>query len=163
VSSATQQKKSSDSISSGIGLSFAFIVTAIFIYFTPEYLGSVVTTVIISSFMMVFGIVGLGTELNKLNNEKKFGFDDLGIGLAFIIIWAILHYYFPFTWLNWGLLFVLFFGFYGIGVGMFKIIQNIIHSSSKSQLVIKIPVVIVQITATAATILEILKTFSFLP
>lgn len=163
MSRNTQQSTSLDSISSGIGLSFAFIVTAIFIYFKQDYLGSVVTSIIISSSMMVFGIMGLGMELNKLNNEKKFGFDELGIGLGLIILWAILHYFFPVIWLNWVLLFVLLVGFYGIGVGIFKIVQNIVGSSSRRQLAIKIPVVIVQVAATAATIYEILKTFNLLP
>ncbi|ANB56969.1 putative membrane protein [Anoxybacillus sp. B7M1] len=163
MSRDSQQNTSLDSIASGIGFSFSLIVIAIFIYFSPDYLGSEVISLIMSSLMMAFGIIGLGIELNKLNNEKKFGFDDLGIGLGLIIFWAILHYFFPIIWLNWVLLFVLFIGFYGIGVGIVKLVQNIIESSSGRQLAIKISVGIVQIAATAATIYEILKTFNLLP
>jgi hypothetical protein len=143
---------------SGFGLAFAFIILAIFVYLSPEYFNSYWVSTIVSSFCMIFGIIGLGTELNKLNNdESNLGFDDLGIGLAFFIIWSVIYYNFQIIWLNYILLVILLIGLYGICTGLASIIHNIFSSDSRTKMAIKIPIGLLQVVATLVTIYEILN------
>lgn len=144
---------------SGLGVAFAFILVAIFIYLTPDYLGSYWISTIVSSFLVICGVIGLGTELDKLNNSAKknsIGFNDLGVGLGFFIFWAVLYYNFQSIWLNYLILLLLFIGTYGICAGLAKITQNIFSNDSNTKKAISVPVRVFQITATLITIYEVL-------
>jgi hypothetical protein len=112
-------------IRAGIALAFATFVISIFLYFQPQYFGLMTNAVAIA--LIVFGVAGLGIELEKLTSgkqdalippEKGAGiFDNLGIGLALLIIWVALYHYFPIVWVNILISFVLLFAVYAIALG----------------------------------------------
>ena len=77
---------------SGIALAFTFLAIAIFLYFLPNYFKILTATKAAAIVFGVVGVIGLGVELNKF---KRIGFDNLGIGLAFGVVWATLFYFFP--------------------------------------------------------------------
>ncbi|QFT91163.1 hypothetical protein FIU87_21155 [Bacillus sp. THAF10] len=145
-----------DDVPFGIGLSFSFIFLAIFIYMYPEYLGGSTVTIIFSSICILIGVMGLGIELNKLNERKNSGFDNLGIGLGLLFLWAILHYFFPYLLVNWLILIILFFAIIGIMSGLANLISNIMTAKTKKKLLVEIPIIITQLGATIIAIYKIL-------
>lgn len=105
----------------------------------------------------VVGIVGLGTELNKLfPKKKKSGFQDLTIGLGFGIIWIVIYYYFPIWWVNIITFPILFFAVYGLLLGFINISKVIIFSdiSLKKKILVRI---LGQLLGVALVVLQILK------
>ncbi len=110
---------------------------------------------------LFIGIIGLGIELNKLGDQTvKLGFEELGIGLGLLIVWATIYYFFPIWWVNLITIFLLFFGTYGTTVGAVKILRNLF--SSKKSFLFKLPIVIVQFTAFVAAIFTILNILKFI-
>lgn len=156
MSRKKKDKDSKEDIIEGIGFALAMIIAAVFLYLTPSYLGSEIVTIIISSILVSFGIGGLGMALNKLNNgESNLGFDNLGLGVAMLIIWGIVYYYFQYIWLNWALLIVLGFGLFGTATGITSLFVNVLSSKSKREAAIKIPVALIQIATTIVALYEI--------
>lgn len=144
------------SIKGGLALGLGFLVVATYLMFTPEYFGNDTITRVVSIIIFLLGIIGLSLELNKLVGEhKKIGFDDFGLGLTLVIIWAILHYYFPQTWVNIILFFLLLLAVYGMLLGFINIIHSIIiDTSSIRKKTVKALVVLAQIVAFIGALLQ---------
>ena len=150
-----------EDIINGISIALAFLGVAVFLYLSPVYLGNSIVSLVCSIILGVVGIAGLGIELNKLSSKPKgLGFDNLGIGLIFIIIWSLLYYYFNITWVNiFGLLFLIF-GTYGTFRGVISVFYNLLtdnNDSKKIKWVVKLPVFIAQLAGFVLTILQILE------
>lgn len=139
----------------GIALSITFLIIGGFLYFTPSYTGSMIISYSLAVFFLLIGITGLGLELNKLGGQTdKLGFDELGIGLGIGIIWAIIYYYLPVWWINLITIFLLFLSVYAITAGIIKILR--ILFLSKRNILVKLPIVIIQFVAFIAAIVTIL-------
>ena len=113
----------------GICISGAFIFILGFLYLNPDYLGNRVVKGMISTLSVIIGIVGLTVELSKLM-KKIDGLIDLGSGCFFIVIWQVIYDNWNYAFLNFLILFFLFFGVYGILNGVAKIIESIRSSSA---------------------------------
>ena len=113
----------------GICISEAFIFILGFLYLNPDYLGNRVVNGMISTLSGIIGIVGLTVELSKLM-KKIDGLIDLGSGCFFIVIWQVIYDNWNYAFLNFLILFFLFFGVYGILNGVAKIIESIRSSSA---------------------------------
>lgn len=113
----------------GICISGAFIFILGFLYLNPDYLGNRVVNGMISTLSGIIGIVGLTVELSKLM-KKIDGLIDLGSGCFFIVIWQVIYDNWNYAFLNFLILFFLFFGVYGILNGVAKIIESIRSSSA---------------------------------
>ena len=108
----------------GICISGAFIFILGFLYLNPDYLGNRVVNGMISTLSGIIGIVGLTVELSKLM-KKIDGLIDLGSGCFFIVIWQVIYDNWNYAFLNFLILFFLFFGVYGILNGVAKINESI--------------------------------------
>jgi hypothetical protein len=135
-------KKQSD-VRTGIALAISFFVISIFLHFQPQYFGALTTAIAIV--LIVLGFAGLGFELNKttsdeldsLTNREKGPeiFNNLGMGIALLIVWAALYYNFPWTWVNALTSVILLLGAYGITLGLVNILFFILpRSGSKTAL-----------------------------
>ncbi|MHB8278218.1 MAG: hypothetical protein ACYDIA_11260 [Candidatus Humimicrobiaceae bacterium] len=144
----------------GLTVALTFIALALFLYFTPDYFKIILATRIVSIIFAFIGVIGLGIELNRISGDKKkLGFDNLGIGLAFGILWAFLYFYFNLWWVNIISFIIFFFAIYGFLLGIISIIKNLLlaKSSIKIKFFIKIPIFITQLASFALVILQILK------
>lgn len=152
------------SIKNGIALAMSFIIVAIFLYANPLYFFYSIVSKILSVLFLLIGIIGLGTELNKLNGEnKKIGFDDLGVGLSLIILWAIMHYYCNNIFINILLIVILLFSSYGIVLGIINISHNLIKGeNSFSKKILKLCIAIAQVTAFVGALLQIMQILKIL-
>ena len=112
-----------------ICISGAFIFILGFLYLNPDYLGNRVVNGMISTLSGIIGIVGLTVELSKLM-KKIDGLIDLRSGCFFIVIWQVIYDNWNYAFLNFLILFFLFFGVYGILNGVAKIIESIRSSSA---------------------------------
>lgn len=121
-----KKTKAYSASSSGIAMALTAFIVSIFLYFQPNYYGPVTNGVAIA--LIVLGIMGLGFELEKISSgqwDNLTGqpqgsgiFDNLGIGLGFLVVWATVYYYFPMIWVNVLTSVVLLFGVYGTILGV---------------------------------------------
>lgn len=127
---------------SGLTLSLAFFVSSILLYFKSDFFGS--WTRGIALLLIVIGLIGFGVEIEKQikKNNKKIkeieiggGFDNLGVGLAILVICLILTHNFPMVWLNALLSFLYFLSLYGIILGISNIILRFAHKNEKIEMV----------------------------
>lgn len=156
INSKYKKKKKRDFFS-GISLAFTFLLIALILFLLPNFFKYIIVTRIFMLIFTVVGIVGLGTELNKLfPKKKKSGFQDLTIGLGFGIIWIVIYYYFPIWWVNIITFPILFFAVYGLLLGFINISKVIIFSdiSLKKKILVRI---LGQLLGIALVVLQILK------
>jgi hypothetical protein len=175
-------KKKSD-VRNGIALAITAFVISIFLYLQPDYFGILSTAAAI--ILIAFGFMGLGFELNKItsqdlasliNREKWPGiFDNLGIGLGFLVIWAAVYIYFPYIWLNIITSVILAFGVYGTTLGLVNVLFVALNGSNKAikvseneadnawSLATKIAVIISGVIGFIASLIQILQFIKVLP
>ena len=179
-----EKRPSKSTVSSGIAIALTAFLLSIFLYFQPQYLGSLTN---VAQIILIFiGFAGLGIELEKVINgnrellaqqAKVSGlFNNIGIGMALLILWASLYNQSPIAWLNGLTFIILMFATYGITLGLVNLLfaalpqTGIVGSvpttpSSSSQnetrrpwsLALKIAVVISGLTAFLASLLQILQ------
>jgi hypothetical protein len=122
----TKAIKKSVNPRSGMAVALTFFAISIFLYFQPKYFD--VATVGVSLASIIIGFAGLGSELNKISSgEGNFAddfkrgagiFDNTGYGIALLILWGALYYYFPIIWVNVIISPILLFAIYGIILGL---------------------------------------------
>jgi hypothetical protein len=166
-----QDTKRQSDVRGGITLAITAFAISIFLYFQPEYFGALTTVVAIA--LIALGFAGLGIELDKItseeldslvNREKGPGiFDNLGIGIAFLIVWATLYRYFPVTWVNVLTSAILLFGAYAITLGLVNALLSQGNSDKPWSLAIKIATAISGIIGLTASLIQILQFFKMIP
>jgi hypothetical protein len=157
-----QKPNTLEDVINGISIAISFLVFALLIYMFPNYLGNTILSTILSIIFVVIGLIGLSFELSKLN-EQKLGFDDIGIGLGLLIIWAVIHHYFPYIWVNWLTTLLFVFGTYGTILGSFKNIYSFAFKTQDNKTRwLKIGIFLVQLLGFGATILQYLTSFKFM-
>ncbi|MBA7491681.1 hypothetical protein ES702_02229 [subsurface metagenome] len=109
--------------------------------------------------MLIFTVLGIGGLSVELNKFKKIKLDNLGIGIVFGILWAIIYYLSPIWWVNIITFPLLFYAVYGILLGLINIFKAIIFSdiSLKSKILVKIPLLVGQLLGIVFVILQIIK------
>jgi len=137
-STATQNTRKQSDVRTGIALAVSAFTVSIFLYFQPQYFGVVTTPVAIA--LIVLGFAGLGIELDKITSKEtgslvdhKKGpgiFNNLGIGIALLVVWGALYHYFSTIWMNVLTSPVLLLGTYGIVLGLVNILFLVLVKSS---------------------------------
>jgi hypothetical protein len=137
-SATSQNKRKQTDVRAGIALAVSAFAISIFLYFRPQYFGNLSMGVAIA--LIFIGFAGLGTELNKMASgdldalvDRRKGqgiFDNLGIGIALLVVWAALYHYFPKTWINVLASPVLLFGTYGTVLGLINALFFTVTRSS---------------------------------
>ena len=85
-------EKQSGEIKGGLALVLALPSIAVFLYLTPGYFENVIVGRVVSAILAAIGLLGLGTELNKMTGKKRIsGIDDFSIGLVLILIWVVAY------------------------------------------------------------------------
>jgi len=75
-----------DELYTGISIAVSLLLTSIFLFFNPQYLVHEIAARILALVLAVFGVFGLGFELNKIReSERSLGFDNLGLGVGIIV------------------------------------------------------------------------------
>ena len=187
----TQKAKPKSNPRSGISLALTAFIVSIVLYFQPGYFGFLTNAVAI--FLIALGFAGLGIDLERLVKEGDTPssdgpstsgiFNNIGIGVALIIIWAAVFRYFPFVWLNIFTVFFLLFGVYGTTLGLVNLLFGFLAESRSnpehrptiaSQLqasetkqpwsvATKIAVAVAGTTAFVASLLQILQIIKVIP
>jgi len=179
----TQNAKRRTDVRGGIALAMAAFAISIFLYFRSQYFGALTTGAAIA--LIVLGFAGLGIELNKMTSEgldlltnrgKGPGvFDNLGIGIALLVVWGALYRYFPIMWVNVLTSPVLLFGTYGTILGLVNALflvliksdSKTVSSQSESDkpgvLASKIAVAISGVVGFIASLIQILQFFKVIP
>jgi hypothetical protein len=182
-STATHDTKKQSDVRTGIALAVAAFTISIFLYFQSQYFGALTTPVAIA--LIVLGFAGLGIELNKITSEEldslintKKGpgiFDNLGIGIAFLVVWGALYHYFPIVWVNVLTSPILLFGTYGTVLGLVNVLFHVSAKSSAKTtpvqreshksglLAIKIISAISGVLGFFASLIQILQFFRVIP
>lgn len=116
----------------GLTLAFSFFAIATTLVFMPSYLNSWAYGIAFTLF--IIGIMGVGVDLNKLSSreatildqfEKGKGiYDNFFMGLGIFLTWVALHYYFDSIYVNIIIFVLLFFGIYGVFLGVINYIVN---------------------------------------
>ena len=152
-------------IKNGISISTAFIIVAAFIYFNPNYLGNRIISVILSIALGGFGVAGLSIELNKIAGKGQgIGLDNLGVGLLFGGMWAVIYYYFPIWWVNILTLVLLLVAANTFILGLINLIENILITNLSIKItIVKVVISVVQLVAFAAAFLQVLQILKFVP
>jgi len=154
----TQNQNQQEDITLGTGIALAFILLAIFFYFYPQYFGNVIVSYVVSATLIIFGSIGLGIELNKIfNKDKGVKLDDLGVGLGLLLLWGIVHYFFPYTWVNVIMFFPLALGLVAIMKGIVSILMALSRRESTESWIVTISLAVAQIATTIVTVYEMLK------
>lgn len=119
----TSRKNASES---GFALAITLLSVAAFLYLSPNYLASEIITRITGLLLAIVGTGGLGFELSRLSGRgRTFGFDNLGLGLGFIGIWAIIYHFSPGWFINAPILLLLLFGLYGTTLGIIELLKSL--------------------------------------
>ena len=133
-----RRRRKSD-VRSGISLAITFFIISIFLYFLPEYFGSV--TNLISVVLLVLGVMLLGVQLNNISSSRVDSgkrednrgiFDRIGVGVGFFIIWAVLYRRYPITWVNSITSLLLLVGIFGITLGLINLLFFVSEQGDKS-------------------------------
>jgi hypothetical protein len=167
----------------GIALAISAFAISIFLYLQPQYFGALTKAVAIA--LTCLGFAGLGIELNKItseeldsliNREKGPGiFNNLGFGIASLIVWGALYHYFRITWVNVVTSVVLLIGVYSTTLGLVNCLFFVLtRPSSKADLsqsesdrrwslAIKIVAAISGVTGLIASLIQILQFLKIVP
>ncbi|RLG71458.1 MAG: hypothetical protein DRO11_04420 [Methanobacteriota archaeon] len=183
-STATQNTRKQSDVRTGIALAVSAFTISIFLYFQPQYFGALTTPVAIA--LIILGFAGLGIELDKIvigkevesliDREKGPGvFDNLGIGIALLVVWGTLYRYFSTIWVNVLTSPVLLFGTYGTVLGLVNVLFLILVKSSDKAaspqnepdrpglLAIKVISAIPGVLGFIASLIQILQFFGIIP
>ena len=142
-----------EKVKSSIAIAFALIVIATFMYFYPDVLGLPAVTKIISLFIAMIGIALLHGELYMLNHGKRvYRPENIGVGLVFVVVWALLYYSLPYWYVNIVSFLILGIGLFGIGRGVVDSIGLLFKPSPSTGLMVgKYVAFVVLITALVFT------------
>lgn len=124
-----------DSTINGFSLVLTFIVIGIFLIFNKNYFGNPIVATIIQWVFIIFGCLGFGTEVSKMNKNRGIkGIDNLITGIITVGIWAVI-YYFAKNWIGniIGFLFLII-GVYGGIQGIIEIYYSIIQIKKKNKI-----------------------------
>ena len=159
-----------DSAITGIALSLAFIITAIFLYIKQDYFIIPAISHILSIICGFIGSMGFSIEIDSISNKPKGLGEIIGGGIcAFIWYYLYAHivveqWYFRIVFNSLGIVF-LFLGLYlGLG-GVFKILFSIVEAiknspkTDKKSIFSNIVVMISRILGLILTAMNILNFF----
>jgi len=88
----THDSQSAEISERGLATALMFLAVAAYLYASPNYFVLHVASRLVGAAFAVIGVFGLGIELARLDSGKRYGLNNLGFGLGFGLLWAVLHY-----------------------------------------------------------------------
>lgn len=149
-----------DSSINGLALGISFVLIALFVIWFGIFNNPIAERVI-AIILLVIGIVGTISEIEKLKNNDIKGIGDAVLGLIFTIPSSLGIIKNDIIWLHAILFPFLLFGMYGLMRGVFEIVYSIkfIKRESKSKK-IEIMQIVVTLTEVIALFVAILQLVS---
>lgn len=109
----------------GLSLALSMFIIATLLYFLPLYFGSL--TLGVSITLVIIGLIGVGSDLDSLSSRQstiadgfvrgKDIYNNFFFGLALIIVWASVYYWWNSIWVNIAISVVLLLGIYSVLYG----------------------------------------------
>lgn len=140
----------------GVALAGSFILVVIFLSVNSDYLGHELISRIVAIIFGILGIGGMTSELSKIINKKVDGIMDLVVGTIILILWGGIYYHWDYPVVNFFLLFLLLLGFYGVLIGIAKIIESI-KTATITWTIKQMAIVIANCSVFILTILQIIQ------
>lgn len=153
-----------------LSISLTFIIIGILLYFGILKFGNKIISNIIQWCFIIFGTLMIFTGLGKTADDNTYkikGFDSLGIGIIFVIIWYFLKNLTFFLFIILSII-VLIIGVYGSIRGVIEIIYSLklnfteLKKKSISKFLSEMIIFLTKISALTLTILNILKALSII-
>lgn len=139
-----------------VALAGSFILVVIFLSVNSDYLGHELISRIVAIIFGILGIGGMTSELSKIINKKVDGIMDLVVGTIILILWGGIYYHWDYPVVNFFLLFLLLLGFYGVLIGIAKIIESI-KTATITWTIKQMAIVIANCSVFILTILQIIQ------
>lgn len=146
----------------GVALFLSFLIISICLYFYPDFLGHQIATRIVSILMGVMGILGFTVEMsnydwksNKKELKKPIG--EIIVAFAIFAPFAVLDYLVAHWIVNWIITLVGLFCLYAFLAGVIKIF--VLIDFKKGKLIVKLPVLTLNLAVFLLTILQLLQIF----
>ena len=140
----------------GVALAGSFILVVIFLSVNSDYLGHELISRIVAIIFGILGIGGMTSELSNIINKKVDGIMDLVVGTIILILWGGIYYYWDYPVVNFFLLFLLLLGFYGVLIGIAKMIESI-KTATITWTIKQMAIVIANCSVFILTILQIIQ------
>lgn len=145
-------------IADGIALSLSFLLCSLYLYFNPEFIGNPIITRTIGVILGFIGIIGFLTELSKATDESlKDATNNIFAGCFVGMVIFGLMYFFSNWFVNILVIILALLGMYGFLKGVAQILVT--TWSSGGNVVIKLPVLLLNGAIFALTFLQILQIF----
>ena len=150
-----------DDIINTLSISFTFILIGILLYFELIKIGNNIISTIVQWIFIIIGILMIttGFKKNENNNYNIKGFDSLGIGITFMIIWYFIKKFTFFLFVIIAII-VLIIGIYGTIRGILEISYSLkLNLKNKDSKNVKkfIKDLILFLTKTATLVLTLLN------
>lgn len=152
-----------DDIINTFSVSFTFIIIGLLLYFKVIKFGNENISNIIQWIFIIFGLLMIFTSVGQKDNPYKIkGFDSIGIGIFFLIIWYLIKNIKMFL-ISFFSIFILIIGVYGTIRGLLEISYSLkiklsnIKTKGISKLITELILFLTKLSALVLTILNILK------
>ena len=140
----------------GVALAGSFILIVMFLSVNSDYLGHQLISRIVAIIFCILGIGGMTSELSKIIDKKIDGIIDFGVGILILVLWGFIYYHWNYPVVNFFILVLLLVGFYGVLIGMAKIIESI-KTATITWTIKQVGIVIANCSVFILTILQILQ------
>lgn len=152
-----------NSIIEGVSLGVTFIIVGMILLAIPDYFKNETVTSISAYVSILFGMFGVGTELNKLNGDtSKIGLDDFALGIAFILLWMWLYSRFDYLITNILFLGILLLGIYYTILAAIQFGHGIFQSENAKKAITKVALTLINIIAALSLLYEALQKFGII-
>lgn len=144
----------------GVSLSLSLLMTSIILYFIPDFLGYQLVTRSIGVILGLIGILGFTAELTNMkysNEEFKSALKDLSVAIFLGVLIFILLTIFSNWFTNLLVTTLMLIAFYAVFRSILKMI--ILTDFTKRNMIVKLPLVILNLAVFTLTILQLLQIF----
>ncbi|ALC80436.1 hypothetical protein [Bacillus gobiensis] len=145
----------------GTALFLSFLITSIVLYFIPDFIGNQIVTRSIGIIFGLIGIMGFTVELTNLrissNEEIKSALMDMVVGLFLGIIIFLLLYFFANWFVHIVVTLLMLLAIYAALRSVIKLI--FLTDFLNRNILIKLPVIILNIAIFTLTLLQVLQIF----
>lgn len=149
-----------DSSINGFALGTSFVIVALFIMYFGVFNNLIVERVV-AIVLLLFGIAGTMTEIEKIKKSDIKGFGDFVLGLFFIVPSLFVIIKIDIIWFSVPMLVLFLFGVYGLMKGIFEIIYSLkLRKRESSNKKIEIMQIVVTLTEIIALIVAVLQLVS---
>lgn len=156
-------EKIHESIIQGVSVGIALIVVGVVLLFIPDYLGNETITSVFAYGSILFGLLGVGMEIDKLNGDSpKITLGNFALGITLIFLWIWIYSSFDNLIINIISLIFLVLGVYGTTLAVIQFVSGIIQSENKKSFATKISLTLINLITGLALLYEALQKFGII-